>query len=495
MPQLKIGSIVTLDEMEGRKFLVTKKDGGGFGIVYFLKSLSDLPDCVMKTFKNKVSFEDIEKEAFLWSQLGSNNYIANFMCFGKYEGKPYVLSERYQETFDSLIGKNLNTNLAKDLFKKVVEGIDYANKKLNLIHRDIKPSNIFLDKAIPKIGDFGLAIYEKFEFQVDERLKTYKKISDITKASFGGTYPFMAPELFSKNPIFSISTDIFAIGITFFLMYSNGLLPYDIYKHAVFTDSFEIFNNNCKDEEFRNTILKCINLNPNKRYKKYEEIPLYRENKVINIGNSITDIVNTVQVLRREGKIEQALAYTKDELIKQNLHPLLINQIAIIYRLEKKDNVFEFILSDYFESVEIKNEPYLYFDPLFTLANYYFCKDEQLKFLKLLDKFERYYKKNKKYLSLYPEYGIYMALKGYFHESYDIFRYTAENINLPPKYWIFFCCVCKILNKYKEFYDILRLKNGEFEKILIDDIKTIESFNNLVKQSRLQYKEFMNAIF
>ena len=150
MPQLKIGSIVTLDEMEGRKFLVTKKDGGGFGIVYFLKSLSDLPDCVMKTFKNKVSFEDIEKEAFLWSQLGSNNYIANFMCFGKYEGKPYVLSERYQETFDSLIGKNLNTNLAKDLFKKVVEGIDYANKKLNLIHRDIKPSNIFLDKAIPK---------------------------------------------------------------------------------------------------------------------------------------------------------------------------------------------------------------------------------------------------------------------------------------------------------------------------------------------------------
>ena len=39
-----------------------------------------------------------------------------------------------------------------------VEGVDYANKKLNLIHRDIKPSNIFLEKSIPKIGDFGLAI-------------------------------------------------------------------------------------------------------------------------------------------------------------------------------------------------------------------------------------------------------------------------------------------------------------------------------------------------
>lgn len=495
MTDIKIGSIVRLNEIEGRRFIVAKKDEGGFGIVYFLKSLSDFPDCVMKTFKNKVSFEDIEKEAFLWSQLGSSNYIANFMCFGKYEGSSYVLSERYRETMDSLVGKNIGENLGKDLFKKVVEGVDYANKKLNLIHRDIKPSNIFLEKSIPKIGDFGLAIYEKFEFRVDEKLKTYKKISDITKASFGGTYPFMAPELFSENPIFSISTDIFAIGITFFLIYSNGLLPYDIYNHAVFTDSFEIFNNNCKDEEFRNTILKCINLNPNKRYKKYEEIPLYKESKVINIENSITDIVNTVQVLRREGKIEQALAYAKDELVKQDLHPLLINQIAIIYRLQKRDNVAEFILSDYFESLEIKNEPYLYFDPLFTLANYYFCKDEQLKFLKLLDKFKQYYKNNKNCLFLYPEYGIYMALKGCFYESYEVFRYSVENINLSPKYWIFFCCVCKILNKYEEFYDILKLKNGEFEKILIDDIKTIESFNNLVKQSRLQYKEFMNAIF
>jgi len=495
MKELRIGNIISLKELEGRRFLITKRVEGGFGIVYFLKSLSEFSDCVMKTFKNNVTFSDIEKEAFSWSQLGNNDYIAHFICYGTYNDVPYVLSKRYSSTFDLLIGKNIDTNLTRKLLTEIISALQYANQKLNLIHRDIKPNNIFLDGTNPKVGDFGLAIYEKFDYKVDDNYRTYKKISEVTDGSFGGTFPFMAPELFVENPIFSITTDIFALGVTFFLLYSNGALPYDICQHIVFTDSFKQFDLNCKDEELKNIIRKCISINPEERYKSYEEIPLFESTAEKDEEKEIVSIINTIQLFRRENKFDEALAYAKDELLKHVNHPLLINQIAVIYRLQKKDNIFEQLLADYFQNLNIKYDIYLYFDPLFTLANYYFSKEDNKKFMTLVEKFSQYYKSNKIYLTQYPEYGIYLALKGYTFEAYEYLKNAANRIKLPPKYWLFFCCLCKVTNNYEEFRSIILKQNGEFEKNLQNETINISEFEILVAQLREHYKEFMNAIF
>ena len=54
MELLNVGKIIELNELEKRRFLITKKTEGGFGVVYFLKSLSDFPNCVMKIFKNNL---------------------------------------------------------------------------------------------------------------------------------------------------------------------------------------------------------------------------------------------------------------------------------------------------------------------------------------------------------------------------------------------------------------------------------------------------------
>ena len=52
--------------------------------------------------------------------------------------------------------RKLNENVAKYLFKQIVEGIGYIHSK-NIIHRDIKLDNILLDnKGHVKIGDFGV---------------------------------------------------------------------------------------------------------------------------------------------------------------------------------------------------------------------------------------------------------------------------------------------------------------------------------------------------
>lgn len=44
--------------------------------------------------------------------------------------------------------------------KGVANGL-LSLKKKGVIHRDIKPSNVLLKNNVPKIADFGFAVYEK----------------------------------------------------------------------------------------------------------------------------------------------------------------------------------------------------------------------------------------------------------------------------------------------------------------------------------------------
>lgn len=496
MELLNVGKIIELNELEKRRFLITKKTEGGFGVVYFLKSLSDFPNCVMKIFKNNEAREDIEREAFAWAQLGAHQNIANYLCFGTYNSLPYVLSLRYKETLDSLIGRVTDIETIKQLFWGVVSGLKYANEKLNLIHRDIKPANIFVDGTTPKIGDFGIALFDKFIYKFDDNTKSFIKFSEHKKETIAGTYPFMAPELILGNKAeFSVSTDIYALGITFFLFFSDGRLPYDIKTHSIYSDSFNIFNKNCKEITFRNLILKCIELDKNKRFQKYEDFYNIIKSETSLSKKTLSDIVNTIQLLRRMNKNDQALAYAKEEFKNSNKHPLIINQIAIIYECMKDEKTFEFILSDFFDSCEINYDEEFYYDPLFTLANFYFKYDKLDKFIFYIKKFDFSLKQNFFKSSLYPEYGIFLALNQSYEEAYDILAKNAHNIRLPPKYWLFFCCICKITNRYDELKNILRTKNGEFENTLLNDIGTEAKFETLISQCRKNYKEFMDVIF
>lgn len=57
--------------------------------------------------------------------------------------------------------RKLNENVAKYLFKQIIEGIGYIHSK-NIIHRDIKLDNILLDnKGHIKIADLGVGKYTK----------------------------------------------------------------------------------------------------------------------------------------------------------------------------------------------------------------------------------------------------------------------------------------------------------------------------------------------
>ena len=71
-------------------------------------------------------------------------------------------------------------------------------------HRDIKPENIMIrdtgDDIIVKLCDFDLS----------RRMQTPGLSTFV-----GGTFPFMAPEMYSRSPYDPLPTDIWSMGIVF----------------------------------------------------------------------------------------------------------------------------------------------------------------------------------------------------------------------------------------------------------------------------------------
>jgi len=89
-----------------------------------------------------------------------------------------------------------------------------------ILHRDLKSSNVLLDEHCHcKLADFGFAI-----------------VKEDSAASSGltseGTLAWMAPELFSTHPKFSVKSDIYAFGMIMWEVASRGI-PYREAKSSV----------------------------------------------------------------------------------------------------------------------------------------------------------------------------------------------------------------------------------------------------------------------
>ena len=92
---------------------------------------------------------------------------------------------------------------AKKYFKQVVEGIAYCHSK-NICHRDVKLENILVDdKGKVKLIDFG------FSAKCNEN----SKLTTVC-----GTPPYMSPELAARMPYNGMSADIWALGVSLYLM-------------------------------------------------------------------------------------------------------------------------------------------------------------------------------------------------------------------------------------------------------------------------------------
>lgn len=102
--------------------------------------------------------------------------------------------------------------------KQILDAIAYCHSN-KIAHRDIKPENILLDQyENVKLADFGMAKYFEYDSLSDEKC---------------GTIKYFAPEMFLCNEICPYKADIWALGVTFFVM-ATGKFPFnDISKEKL----------------------------------------------------------------------------------------------------------------------------------------------------------------------------------------------------------------------------------------------------------------------
>jgi serine/threonine-protein kinase len=229
----------------------------------------------MKVFKRvgmtREELEDMMAEAVLLSRIAHPNVVQVFDA--------NVLETQHGQhgyfTMENIPGGSLDKfwrshgaslvpiETTIDLLKQVCRGLQVAHSQdPPIVHRDIKPQNILIgyeaDGLRARLGDFGLA----------------KQVNPLTLfATAAGTLAFKPPEAFTQEKGDSLAGDIWALGVTLYLLLTDRL-PYEVDpvlgwgRQQVFRDRLcpPSQQNVQVNAELDGIIMRCLAANPKDRY-------------------------------------------------------------------------------------------------------------------------------------------------------------------------------------------------------------------------------------
>lgn len=218
------------------KFKVIKKLGSGSSCEVMLavdtETGEEVALKILKQGMNPMEQETVQAEISTLCKMEGQANIIGLRDFGTgtYElltgeklAVDYIVLELAKggELFDVILSSGrFDETMARHYFKQLLSGLDHCHRN-GFAHRDIKPENLILDHlSVLKIADFGFAArLPEGEGQLDMKL---------------GSPGYMAPELHLSLPYSGQSVDLFAAGVTLFIM-ATGAPPFTT---ATKTDPF-----------------------------------------------------------------------------------------------------------------------------------------------------------------------------------------------------------------------------------------------------------------
>ena len=156
-----------------------------------------------------------------------------------------------------------------DIMRQICRGLSVAHTSSPpIIHRDIKPQNILVgyeaDGLRARVSDFGLA----------------KKVNPLTLlATAAGTLAFKPPETFLKAKADSCAADVWALGVTMYLLLTDQL-PFDVDPDLGWSNNKAFEReltppSSCNvdvDAHIERIVLRCLKMKPDDRYSTAKEL-------------------------------------------------------------------------------------------------------------------------------------------------------------------------------------------------------------------------------
>jgi len=245
LEEIHIGNYKVLEEI-GR---------GGMGVVYLGEQVSLKRQVAIKTLPIEVAHDNeflqrIENEARILAKFSNPNIVyihdqvtqddAIYLIMEYVPG--ITVSDRLREQGP------FELNEAARIIIRVAVALEHAHSK-GIIHRDIKPSNIMIRRDnVVKVTDFGIA--------------KSSDGSDITRVSFTpGTRDFMSPEQARGLRDMDGRSDIYSLGVVYYLMLTGKLPPYPVPDRLPFVPP-----------RYEKIILKCLAEDRSLRYQTAKDL-------------------------------------------------------------------------------------------------------------------------------------------------------------------------------------------------------------------------------
>ena len=255
------------DIIDNRYSVMSLLGIGGMAVVFECNDLYLNKGVAVKIMKEELLSEEGMLEAFKRevksSVQMSHPNIMEIYSEGVFNKRPYLVLEYLKG--ETLLDKieyytKFSVKEACEIMIQLLEALSYTHEH-KIIHRDVKPQNMFyLANGTVKLGDFGIAKNEK-------EAENHGKIL--------GSVHYLAPEVLTGEK-FSVSSDIYAAGVTFFQLLT-GILPFDGSTKEVAEAHVKkefpnpkIYVTNIPDQ-INDIIQKSVAKNPKNRFKTAEE--------------------------------------------------------------------------------------------------------------------------------------------------------------------------------------------------------------------------------
>lgn len=287
--RLAIGETINVYHADGSRtrLRICGVRSGGFSNAYSVIDLDEMRAYCLKENRALPGDENernqsLAVEAEILLRLGRHPHLVTAHSAFYYRSRLYLLTEYLpEESLDvSLKRRRLSLEESVDYAIQICRAMEYAQAKLpGFVHGDIKPGNCLLaSDGRLKLGDLGLSSAIGIaKHGRPEPNDPSNSSQGSTRHGWGGTTPYMAPEMFDRSSG-RHNSDVYALGVTLFEMIA-GARPFShsskselIEMHRSADPPLEDLRSMQVPEPLLELIQSCLAKSPTDRPQSFHEV-------------------------------------------------------------------------------------------------------------------------------------------------------------------------------------------------------------------------------